>query len=146
MWPRRLRLERHRERHALLFNIFSINNPRGFVNITDVTRAAGRVKPRGYAERPSARRQRRRETRWQTNRTETATEERRRYAVRHDEREAIALIRESNRNIYEQPDVRTAVWVCRATVVIPRDRAAFVRSFRSRERVRVIEFATFGVT
>ena len=51
MWPRRLRLERHRERHALLFNIFSINNPRGFVNITDVTRAAGRVKPRGYAER-----------------------------------------------------------------------------------------------
>ena len=47
MWPRRLRLERH----ALLFNIFSINNPRGFVNITDGTRAAGRVKPRGYAER-----------------------------------------------------------------------------------------------
>lgn len=33
--------------------------------------------------------------------------------MRHDEREAIALIRESNRNIYEQPDVRTAVWVCR---------------------------------
>ena len=109
MWPRRLRLERH----ALLFNIFSINNPRGFVNITDGTRAAGRVKPRGYAERLARGGNGAETPRWQrtaTNRTETATEERRRYAARHDEREAIALIRESNRNIYEQ---RTAVWVCR---------------------------------
>ena len=81
MWPRRLRLERHRERHALLFNIFSINNPRGFVNITDGTRAAGRVKPRGYAERLARGGNGAETPRWQTYEpapsTETATEERR---------------------------------------------------------------------
>ena len=68
--------------------------------------------------------------------------------MRHDEREAIALIRESNRNIYEQPDRgRPDRRLGLPQLVIPRDRAARRALRSSRERFRCNrEFATFGVT
>ena len=65
--------------------------------------------------------------------------------MRHDEREAIALIRESN-PIYTNN--RTAVWVCRNSSSRATARRSCARSSRERFRCNhlVIEFATFGVT
>ena len=85
--------------------------------MTDGTRAIVRpgglnpgVTPRRLARGATA--VRRRNPRKRTAPKRRNREERRRYAARHDEREAIALIRESNRNIYEQrrlglPQLRT---------------------------------------